>query len=194
MRHTQSLVIEWNDDVVFPVFPPGALIAVFPEPIRTLARRRGRVAGRGGARRAGRNARARGRVVGRIRAGARCYALHVVTSRQRRRPGDAAVVTCRLTACVHPSAVPRTLARRITSRRIDAFLKDFRQRAPAPGVGRQLRLCVLLRLQVSRSATAADRRHPAVREAWQTWLRTERRRMLQRLRNAVRRLERQLER
>lgn len=190
MPRSHSLIIELNNDVSLPLFPPGATIALTPEPGFTAAPTRRAQNHRvpGGTGRIG-PAPAHGRRLGCIRAGTRRYGLHIVPLRHGRRRSTAAVTTCCLTAFVQPAPHVRKLVRRTTARRIDAYLEQLRRCAPDADVGRQLQFCVLLQLQVSRSLTAADRRHPALQNAWQAWLRSERRRMLRRLRHAVRRLE-----
>ena len=104
-------------------------------------------------------------------------------------PSASPVVTCRLTAFVYPPDVIQTRARSVTRSELREFQRELQHSAATREIPRSLRLQVLLRMQRSNSLSAADRRHPALTSAWQAFVRAEHRRMLNRLRHAVRRLE-----
>lgn len=179
MPLSRNVVVQFHRQIRLPFLRPDARIALTyvgttANPRTSLIRRRPRVVTMHG------RCRRRGN---RIRA---CLVHDRVPSRRANRP----VITCRLSVFVFGPDVVNQLARRVRLSELRAFRRALEQHSRRPILGRDLRLYVLLRLQRSRTLTAADRRHPSLTSAWNAFVRSEHRRMLKRLRHAVRRLER----
>jgi hypothetical protein len=193
MSASRDVVVEIPHLRELPFFPPGVRVALScaedasnnsaPPP-----RRREILLRRGSRRRSGAASGATQSRAGRrsIREPFRIRARVV----RGKRPGiPSAVVTCRLTAFVCAPDVIHARARAVTRSELRAFQRELQHSTATSEIPRSLQLYVLLRLQRSRHVSEADRRHPALTSVWNAFVRAEHRRMLNRLRHAVRRLE-----
>ena len=182
MPTMHDVIVEMPDPRRLPLLPPGVRVALCWEKRSRAAVRTQRIVLR--------------------RSGARNTAAHgwsgrptrVVQARVLREHQPAvAAVTCRLTAFVCGKEVIPTRVRSVTGRELKAFEKHL-LRSGGAASSHGVRLHVLLRMMRSRRLTEAERRHPVLVSAWNACVRAERRRMLNRLRRAVRQLQSRCER
>lgn len=130
-------------------------------------------------------------VVGEIKLGRRRIQLRLIGGAKCR--STSPFVRCRLTAFVYPQEAVDDLARALTVRELRVARLAIQRRSPDPQLGRDLRIYSLLRLQAGRALRACDRSHPQFMTAWRAVVRSEHRRMQNRIRHAVRRLQRALD-
>lgn len=177
-----------------PLFWPGERIALFP-----CAETSGTYKPTGAPRRRSASASRRRRpaafrnsiAIGHVECGADRIQLRLI---RRRSGGDpTAPVHCRLTGFLQsPDAVDR-LARSLGRRELHAAQQTLIDGGPGRHLDRELRVQLLLSLHARRQLSAGERRHPLLVREWRKLVRHEHRRMLKRLRHAVRRLQRVLE-
>lgn len=103
------------------------------------------------------------------------------------RRGDG-TVSCRLTAFAYPPVIVERMVRGIVPAQLRKVRRDFFQRMSDRALKRDLQLYLLLRLRLSRRCGSDCREQLRETSAWATFVEVERRRMLRRLRGAVRRL------